>query len=151
MKRFSDLYWKLDGTTSTNQKIEALKEYFVSAPPEDAACGLRVLCEPSNYELYQHDHSKNGLRSLPASLYGWLKKATLTLAIWLRHLPLSCRTNRHMNRVASTPVPKRYHSLVVSKKQSADSRESRTTTNDTSLKKHGTGCRPVSELSGTNL
>ena len=44
MKRFSDLYWKLDGTTSTNQKIEALKEYFVSAPPEDAACGLRVLC-----------------------------------------------------------------------------------------------------------
>lgn len=44
MKRFSDLYWKLDGTTSTNEKIEALKEYFVSAPPEDAACGLRVLC-----------------------------------------------------------------------------------------------------------
>ena len=44
MKRFSDLYWKLDGTTSTNQKIEALKEYFQSAPPEDAACGLRVLC-----------------------------------------------------------------------------------------------------------
>ena len=44
MKRFSDLYWKLDSTTSTNQKIEALKEYFVSAPPEDAACGLRVLC-----------------------------------------------------------------------------------------------------------
>ena len=44
MKRFSDLYWQLDGTTSTNQKIEALKEYFASAPPEDAACGLRVLC-----------------------------------------------------------------------------------------------------------
>ena len=36
MKRFSDLYWQLDGTTSTNEKVAALKDYFATVPPEDA-------------------------------------------------------------------------------------------------------------------
>jgi DNA ligase-1 len=44
MKRFSELYWRLDGTTSTNEKVAALKAYFATVPPEDAACGLTVLC-----------------------------------------------------------------------------------------------------------
>ena len=44
MKRFAELYWQLDGTTRTTEKVEALKSYFASVPPEDAACGLTVLC-----------------------------------------------------------------------------------------------------------
>ncbi|MFM7290590.1 MAG: ATP-dependent DNA ligase, partial [Planctomycetia bacterium] len=43
MKRFTDLYWRLDATTSTNEKVEALREYFAAAPPEDAACAIEVL------------------------------------------------------------------------------------------------------------
>jgi DNA ligase 1 len=37
MKRFTDLYTTLDETTKTNQKIEAMRSYFSSAPPQDAA------------------------------------------------------------------------------------------------------------------
>ena len=37
MKRFTDLYTTLDETTKTNQKIEAMRSYFSSAPPQDDA------------------------------------------------------------------------------------------------------------------
>ena len=43
MKRFTDLYWRLDATTSTNEKVDALREYFADAPAEDAACAIEVL------------------------------------------------------------------------------------------------------------
>jgi DNA ligase-1 len=44
MKRFTDLYWRLDATTSTNEKVEAVRDYFAAVPPDDAACALAVLC-----------------------------------------------------------------------------------------------------------
>ena len=37
MKRFAQLYEALDLTTSTNAKVDALAEYFRTAPPADAA------------------------------------------------------------------------------------------------------------------
>jgi DNA ligase 1 len=37
MKRFAALYTALDATTSTHDKLEALKTYFAAAAPEDAA------------------------------------------------------------------------------------------------------------------
>jgi DNA ligase-1 len=43
MKAFTDLYWRLDGTTSTTEKVAALRDYFAAAPPADAACALGVL------------------------------------------------------------------------------------------------------------
>jgi DNA ligase-1 len=43
VKPFTDLYWRLDATTSTNEKVDALREYFAAAPPEDAACAIKVL------------------------------------------------------------------------------------------------------------
>ena len=43
MKRFTDLYWRLDATTSTNEKVDALREYFAAAPAGDAACAIDVL------------------------------------------------------------------------------------------------------------
>jgi DNA ligase-1 len=43
MRAFTDLYWRLDATTSTNEKVAALREYFAAAPHDDAACALAVL------------------------------------------------------------------------------------------------------------
>ncbi len=43
MKAFADLYTTLDETNKTNAKIEALRIYFHSAPPEDAAWVLYFL------------------------------------------------------------------------------------------------------------
>jgi DNA ligase-1 len=43
MKAFTDLYWRLDATTSTSEKVAALRDYFAAAPPADAAAALGVL------------------------------------------------------------------------------------------------------------
>ena len=43
MKAFADLYRRLDETTSTNRKIDAMVAYFRSAPPEDAIWSIRFL------------------------------------------------------------------------------------------------------------
>jgi DNA ligase-1 len=43
MKRFAALYAALDASTGSNDKLDALAEYFASAPPHDAAWALRVL------------------------------------------------------------------------------------------------------------
>ena len=44
MKRFTELYWRLDATSRTGEKVDALREYFAAAPADDAACALAVLC-----------------------------------------------------------------------------------------------------------
>ena len=43
MKRFADLYDRLDSTTSTSAKVAALADYFRTAPPEDAAWAVYFL------------------------------------------------------------------------------------------------------------
>jgi DNA ligase-1 len=43
VRAFTDLYWRLDATTSTNEKVVALREYFAATPHDDAACALAVL------------------------------------------------------------------------------------------------------------
>ena len=43
MRRFAELYERLDATTSTNAKVEHMKQYFAAAPPEDAAWALFFL------------------------------------------------------------------------------------------------------------
>ncbi|HEX8060517.1 MAG TPA: ATP-dependent DNA ligase, partial [Cyclobacteriaceae bacterium] len=42
MKRFTDLFLRLDRTNKTNEKVEALKAYFLSAPDEDKIWALAV-------------------------------------------------------------------------------------------------------------
>jgi DNA ligase-1 len=44
MRRFAELYDRLDMTTSTNAKVEHLVDYFEDAPPEDAAWAVHFLC-----------------------------------------------------------------------------------------------------------
>ena len=43
MRLFTDLYWRLDATSRTGEKLAALRDYFASAPAADAACALAVL------------------------------------------------------------------------------------------------------------
>lgn len=43
MKAFAELYLRLDGTTSSNAKLQALREYFASAPAHDAAWAVYFL------------------------------------------------------------------------------------------------------------
>ena len=43
MKRFAQLYSAIDGTTSTNRKVDAMAEYFASAEPADAAWAIYFL------------------------------------------------------------------------------------------------------------
>lgn len=43
MRAFTRLYRELDATTRTSEKLEALRRYFASTPPADAAWGVHVL------------------------------------------------------------------------------------------------------------
>ncbi|HEY0286554.1 MAG TPA: ATP-dependent DNA ligase [Pseudomonas sp.] len=43
MKAFAELYSLLDATTSSNAKLAAMRQYFASAPPEDAAWAVYFL------------------------------------------------------------------------------------------------------------
>lgn len=43
MKRFAELYRRIDATTSTNEKVEAMRRYFAAADPADAAWALYLL------------------------------------------------------------------------------------------------------------
>ena len=43
MKAFTELYWRLDATSSITEKVAALRDYFAAAPPDDAAAALAVL------------------------------------------------------------------------------------------------------------
>jgi DNA ligase-1 len=43
MRRFTELFWQLDGTTRTTDKLAALVDYFRDAPADDAACAIGVL------------------------------------------------------------------------------------------------------------
>ena len=43
MRAFTDLYRRLDETTSTNRKVDAMVAYFRGAPAEDAIWAVRFL------------------------------------------------------------------------------------------------------------
>jgi DNA ligase-1 len=43
MRRFTQLYGEIDGTTRSSEKLAALERYFRDAPPEDAAWALYFL------------------------------------------------------------------------------------------------------------
>ena len=44
MRQFAELFVRLDQTTSTNEKVAAMVEYFDRAQPEDAAWAIHFLC-----------------------------------------------------------------------------------------------------------
>ena len=92
----------------------------MSAPPEDAACGLRVLCGAKQ------------LRAVSTRLLREWAAEFADLPLWLveesyahvgdlaETLASSCRTNPQMNHGTRTTTLNHYRSLVASKKQYAD-------------------------------
>lgn len=44
MKKFADLFDKIDQTKSTKEKVEYIKDYFLNVSPDDAAWALYFLC-----------------------------------------------------------------------------------------------------------
>jgi DNA ligase-1 len=71
MRQFAELYWRLDGTTRTTEKVAALKDYFATVPAEDAACGLTVLC------------GARQTRAVPTKLLREWAAAAAGLPLWL--------------------------------------------------------------------
>lgn len=71
MKRFTELYFEIDGTNRTSEKVEAMVRYFREAPPADAAWALYFL---SGRKL-NRSVSTNALRL-------WLAEET-GLPMWL--------------------------------------------------------------------
>ncbi len=67
MRAFTDLYWRLDATTSTKEKMVALREYFAAAPHDDAACALAVLRGDRQLRAV----STGQLRAWAAEASGW--------------------------------------------------------------------------------
>lgn len=43
LKRFTNLYLRLDATTKTNDKVQAMRDYFAQAPAEDACWAVAAL------------------------------------------------------------------------------------------------------------
>lgn len=43
MRQLTDLYLRLDATTKTNDKVQAMRDYFTAAPPEDACWAVVLL------------------------------------------------------------------------------------------------------------
>lgn len=71
MKRFTELFFEIDGTNRTNEKVEAMVRYFRSAPPADAAWALYFLAG----RKLNRSVSTNALRL-------WLSEET-GLPMWL--------------------------------------------------------------------
>lgn len=67
MRRFAELYARLDASTATNAKIEALAAYFEAAPAEDAAWAVHVLAGGKLKRLIRSGE----LRELAASASGY--------------------------------------------------------------------------------
>ena len=71
MKRFTELFFEIDGTNRTGEKVEAMVRYFREAPPADAAWALYFLA------------GRKLNRSVPTgSLRLWLAEET-GLPMWL--------------------------------------------------------------------
>ena len=81
MKAFAELYLRLDGTTSSNAKLLALREYFSQAPAQDAAWAVYFLAGGRPRQLVP----TRLLRELAIELSGlpdWLFEESSQWATW---------------------------------------------------------------------
>jgi DNA ligase-1 len=72
MKRFTDLFLRLDRTNKTNEKVEALKSYFLTAPDEDKMWALAVFTgrrPPSVFKRAQLQQWALELAGIPEWLF----------------------------------------------------------------------------------
>ena len=71
MKAFAQLYLRLDATTSSNAKLQALRDYFAAAPAEDAAWAVYFLSGGRPRQLVPTRVLRE-LATALAGLPGWL-------------------------------------------------------------------------------
>ncbi|HEK1692788.1 TPA: ATP-dependent DNA ligase [Pseudomonas putida] len=71
MKAFAQLYLRLDATTSSNAKLQALRDYFAAAPAEDAAWAVYFLSGGRPRQLVPTRVLREQATAL-AGLPGWL-------------------------------------------------------------------------------
>ncbi len=112
MKRFSSLFAELDATTSTNDKVDALRRYFEQAPARDAAWAVYFLaggkprqvvsmaslallaCEVAGIEPWLFDECYQAVGDLAETIAHILPRegeaSDVGLAVWIeeRLLPL---------------------------------------------------------------
>lgn len=92
MRAFTNLFWRLDATTKTQEKVSALTAYFRAADPADAACAIRVLCGArqlravSTTQLRQWVAEETGLPAwLVEESYAHVGDLAETLSLLLPH------------------------------------------------------------------
>ncbi len=92
MKAFADLYWRLDATTKTNEKVAALVDFFSATDHAEAACAVRVLSGArqlravSTTQLRQWVAEATGLPAwLVEESYAHVGDLAETLALLLPH------------------------------------------------------------------
>jgi DNA ligase-1 len=71
MRRFAELFFELDTTTRTNDKVAAMARYFEHAPPADAAWAVQVLCGGTVIRAFPTKHLRQ-----------WMSEET-GLPLWL--------------------------------------------------------------------
>lgn len=71
MRRFADLFDRIDRTTSTSAKVEAIREYLTTAPREDAAWAVYFLMGRRIKRLVKSDELHGVVMEL-TGLPGWL-------------------------------------------------------------------------------
>ncbi|MCK6478090.1 MAG: hypothetical protein L6Q35_14815, partial [Phycisphaerales bacterium] len=71
MRLFADLYDRIDQTTSTNAKVQAIADYIAAAPPDDAAWAVFFLTGRRMRRLVPSADLSAVLADL-SSLPGWI-------------------------------------------------------------------------------
>lgn len=92
MKRFAELYRRIDATTSTNEKVEAMRRYLAAADPADAAWALYLLMARSRRRYVTSRLLRRffaGITALPEWLleesYAHVGDTAEAVALLLRH------------------------------------------------------------------
>ncbi len=96
MKRFSQLFQQIDSTTSTNEKVRALQQYFEQEDPANAAWALYLLLSKTRRRLITSKVLRNiflQIYAIPewlfADCYAHVGDSAEVIALLLRDIPLT--------------------------------------------------------------
>jgi DNA ligase-1 len=137
MKRFTELFQAIDATTSTNAKVEALRQYFTEEDPANAVWALYLLLSKTRRRLVTSRVLRDvylGISTIPEWLfkdcYSHVGDSAEVIALLLRDTPLQGKSvadiplHQWMEdiipRVKATETDEERHELIVSWWRSLD-------------------------------
>ncbi|NJN90949.1 MAG: ATP-dependent DNA ligase [Leptolyngbyaceae cyanobacterium RM2_2_4] len=101
MKRFSQLFQQVDATTSTNEKVRALRQYFYDETPENAVWAIYLFLGKTRKRLITSRVLRDvflQISDIPEWLfedcYAHVGDSAETIALLLRHSPLEAQEKR---------------------------------------------------------